>query len=100
MIIYSVVFHLNGFFIHAKPGPDFWMLLSKRLGWGRFTMIAESFEINRQTGTFELAEVLPVGSAPPSPLVPSSNVLWRLTEAVEVLKQYQPSLVPVDWKEQ
>jgi hypothetical protein len=98
MVIYSSVFHPNGFFVHAAPGPDFWVFLSKPVGWGRFSMIKKTIDINHQTGIFELSEVQQEQPQPPSILVHSSNVLWRLKEADEVLKQYRSSLGLEGWK--
>lgn len=93
MKIHSAVFHPNGFFIDAPNQPDFWVLLSRTLGWGRFSLVCESDEFTPDGGIFELVEVLPAGSEPPSPLIPSSNVLWRLPEAAEALKRYSVSQI-------
>ena len=97
MIINSSVFHQNGFFVHAAPGPDFWMFLSRHVGWGRFTMFDGVREPRRKVVVFELAEILPVSSAPPENVIDGSNVMWRLTEAVEVIKDFRPDLVPEGW---
>lgn len=97
MKVFSAVIHPNGVFIDADRQPDFWVLLSRTLGWGRFSMVRESDEFTPDGGIFELVEVLPAGSKPPSPLVLSSNVLWRLPEALEVLRRHQPSQVPEYW---
>lgn len=86
MVINAAVFHPNGFFLTAPTQEDFWVLLSDVVGWGRFTMIRPDNEFIATGGLFQLVEVLPVGSQPPSSVVEGSNVLWRLPEALEVLK--------------
>lgn len=82
MIIHSAYIHPNGFFVCANRESDFWLLLSRSLGWGRFTKATSG---TFQPNTFELVEVRSAELEPPSPLIHSSNVLWHLPEALEVL---------------
>ncbi|HFF8810586.1 TPA: hypothetical protein ACGE8T_004224 [Klebsiella pneumoniae] len=49
-------------------------------------MIRTDDEFSATGGLFQLVEVLPVGSQPPSSVVEGANVLWRMPEALEVLK--------------
>lgn len=100
MKIFSACFHPNGFFIDADTQEDFWVLLSTSLGWGKFTLVRVSTEFSLTGGLFELTELRPELPLEPSLLVHSSNVLWRLPEALEVLKRYSTSQVQVGWIEQ
>lgn len=100
MKIFTAVMHKNSFFIHADTQEDFWVLLSKSLGWGRYHLIRPSDEFSHSGGIFELAELRSADSLPPERVVAGSNVLWRLPEALEVLKRHAPSQVPEDWRGQ
>lgn len=100
MKIFTVVAHPNGFFLNADTQSDFWILLSKSLGWGKFTLIRSCTEFSPCGGIFELSEVQQEQPKSPSRLVHSSNVLWRLPEDLEVLKRHSPALVPKDRRAQ
>lgn len=86
MKIYSNHFHPKGFFMGCEAQEDFWVLLSDAVGWGRFSMIRPDDEFSATGGIFQLTELLPAGAEPPESVVEGSNVLWRLPEALEVLK--------------
>lgn len=90
MTIKNAVFHKNGLFIDAETGQDFWVYLGRHVGWGRFCLVSPAKD---SVNTFELMELRPEGQEPPSPLVHSSGVLWRLPEATEVLLKYHSSLL-------
>lgn len=62
------------------------MTLSKKLGWGKFDLIRPSDEFSPSGGLFELVELRSVNLKPPELKTVGSNVLWRLPEALEVLK--------------
>ena len=88
MKVLSAFFHHNGFFINAEREEDFWVLLSKSLGWGKFVRVRDgdpSLTQGRAT-LFELSETRPASEPAPHPIVSGSNVLWHLQEACEVLK--------------
>lgn len=86
MKVYTAFVHPKGLFIHAEwPSDFFWVRLSKSLGWGKFSIVNRSDSYSPTGGIFELSEVQPADSLPPSPIVRSSNVLWCLPEAREVL---------------
>lgn len=91
MIVYAADFHPNGFFINAPKQGDFWVHLGPLVGWGKFSMLYETNEFTKPSALFQLVEVLPAGSEPPESVVGGSNVLWRLTEALEVLKSVPSS---------
>lgn len=91
MKIYACHFHPNGFFISCEAQDDFWVLLSNIVGWGRFTMIRPDQEFTATGGLFQLTELRPADSERPESVVEGSNVLWRLQEALEVLKSVQTS---------
>ncbi len=86
MKIYACHFHPNGFFISTEAQHDFWFFLGPLIGWGRFSMIRPDKEFTPGGGIFQLSEVLPANSEPPSSVIEESNVLWHLSEALEVLK--------------
>lgn len=86
MKIYACHFHPNGFFISTEAQHDFWFFLGPLIGWGRFSMSRPDKEFTPGGGIFQLSEVLPANSEPPSSVIEGSNVLWHLTEALEVLK--------------
>ncbi|MEJ5176973.1 hypothetical protein WH277_17390 [Erwinia sp. MYb416] len=73
--------------------------LSEVLGWGRFSMVGVTDEFTPGGGIFELSEVQKGPPPQPSLIVHSSNVLWRLPEALEALKRYSPDQVPEDWQQ-
>lgn len=79
MKIFSATFGKNSFFIEADSQSDFWVLLSKRLGWGKFSIV-EGREST--SGLFELIELLPAGSKPPESVIVASNVLLSRQEAL------------------
>ncbi len=86
MKIFTANIHPNGFFINADwKGDYFWIYLSRALGWGKFTLIRRSTTYSVTGGIFELSELQQEDSLLPSPIIHSSNVLWRLQEAHEVL---------------
>lgn len=91
MLVYTADFHPNGFFINAPVQGDFWVHLSPLVGWGKFSMIHKTNEFKKPSALFQLVEVLPAGSEPPESVVGGSNVLWRLPEALEVLKSVPSS---------
>lgn len=86
MKIFSCYFHHNGFFIQADSDEDFWVLLSKTVGWGQFCKIRDSDAVTGSASLFELRETRPASGPAPYPIVSGSNVLWHLQEACEVLK--------------
>lgn len=81
-VITSSVIHPNGVFFYSNQEADFWLLLSKSIGWGRFTKVSKEKEF---ANIFELAEVRSAEKEPPSVINHSSVVLRRLPEALEVL---------------
>lgn len=81
-VITSSVIHPNGLFFYSNQEADFWLLLSKSIGWGRFTKVSKEREF---ANIFELAEVRSAEKEPPSVIIHSSAVLRRLPEALEVL---------------
>lgn len=83
MVIFTALIHPNGFFINADQQGDFWVLFSKSVGWGRFTMIRPSHEFTADGGLFELCEMRPADATCPYPVVQASDVLWRRREAIE-----------------
>lgn len=89
--IFTAVIHKNSFYIHADTREDFWVRLSARLGWGKFALIRTSDEYSSTGGLFELVEVRSADSEPPELVIAGSNVLWRLPEALEVLKSIPSS---------
>lgn len=91
MKIFTAVMHKNSFYIHADTRQPFWITLSKKLGWGKFELIRPSEEFSTTGGLFELVEVRGADSEPPETVVEGSNVLWRLPEALEVLKSVPSS---------
>ena len=84
--IFTAVVHKNSFYIHADTRQAFWVKLSKKLGWGKFELIRPSEEFSSTGGLFELVEVRGADFEPPERVTVGSNVLWRLPEALEVLK--------------
>lgn len=94
MKIYSAYFHHNGFFIQAEHSQDFWILLSRQIGWGRFSKVKEQNALTGFGSLFELRETRSAGEPVPHPVISGSNVLWHLQEACEVLKSNSPSLLP------
>lgn len=98
MKIYSSHFHPNGLFINCEAQEGFWVLLSISIGWGRFTMIRPDQEFSATGGIFQLTELRPPAAEQPESVVEGSNVLWRLPEALEVLKSFQPSSRQEDWQ--
>lgn len=91
MIIFTAVMHKNSFYIHADTRKEFWVVLSKKLGWGKFELIRPSDEFSPTGGLFELVEVRSADSEPPESVTVGSNVLWRLPEALGVLKSIPSS---------
>ncbi|ELN5804128.1 hypothetical protein RZ468_004937, partial [Escherichia coli] len=57
MIIFTAVMHKNSFYIHADTREGFWVVLSEKLGWGKFELIRPSDEFSPTGGLFELVEV-------------------------------------------
>lgn len=96
MKIYACHFHPNGFFISGEAQESFWVLLSHAVGWGRFTMIRPDDEFSATGGLFQLTELRPADSEQPESVIEGSNVLWRLPEALEVLKSFQHSSLQED----
>ena|SRR5476651_441204 len=86
MKVFTACLHKNSFFVHVDAREDFWVLLSKTLGWGRFHLIRPSNEFSHDGGLFELVELRSADSERPEKVAVGSNVLWRLPEALEVLK--------------
>lgn len=86
MKIFAAVMHKNSFYLHADTQQAFWAKLSSRLGWGKFELIRPADEFSPTGGLFELVEVRAADSEPPELVTVGSNVLWRLPEALEVLK--------------
>ena len=94
MKIYTAYFHPNGFFVSADSDQDFWALLSKSLGWGKFVRIGDCEKFSTGCGgLFELREIRGATEKPPSPIISGSNVLWHLQEASAVLKRHAPSFL-------
>lgn len=91
MKIFTAVMHKNSFYIHADTRNPFWVTLSKKLGWGKFELIRPSDEFSPSGGLFELVELRSADSEPPELVAVGSNVLWRLPEALEVLKSVPSS---------
>ena len=89
--IFTAVMHKNSFYIHADTRHAFWITLSNTLGWGKFELIRPSDEFSPNGGLFELVELRSVDSEPPESVAVGSNVLWRLPEALEVLKSIHSS---------
>lgn len=83
MVIFTALIHPNGFFINTDQQEDFWVLFSKDVGWGRFTMIRPSQEFTADGGLFVLREMRPADEPSPYPVVQASDVLWRRREAIE-----------------
>lgn len=73
----------------CEAQEDCWVLLSNAVGWGRFSMIRPDDEFSTTGGIFQLTELRPADAEPPESVVEGSNVLWRLPEALEVLKSTQ-----------
>lgn len=86
MKIFSAYFHHNGFIVQAEQKEDFWILLSRSLGWGKFCKIDDMDAITGCASRFELREIRPANEPAPYPVISGSNVLWHLLEACEVLK--------------
>lgn len=86
MIIFCAYAHPNGFFISANQQEDFWMLLSKRVGWGRYSLVRPESEFTENGGLFELCEIRPAGGQAPDQVIESSTVLWHRQEAIEAEK--------------
>ncbi|EIE4157630.1 hypothetical protein LDB70_000362 [Salmonella enterica] len=99
MKVYACHFHPKGFFIVCDKQTEFWVSLSPVVGWGRFSKICSDTEFTPTGGIFQLTELRPVDAEPPESVVEGSNVLWRLPEALEVLKSarifsHQEDLLP------
>jgi hypothetical protein len=90
--LYCAYFHHNSFFVSAETNQDFWILLSKSLGWGKFVRMREqSGFATGSASLFELRELRLASEPAPYPIVSGSNVLWHLQEACEVLKRHSLS---------
>lgn len=86
--IFACHFHLKGFFVVCDQQDDFWVKLSPVAGWGRFSMIRPDTEFTSTGGIFQLTELRPADAEPPVSVVEASNILWRLQEACDVLKNF------------
>ncbi len=82
--IYSAYFHKNGFFIHTDEQEDFWVLLSKEIGYGRFTKLRDDDEFSKTGALMKLVEMRQDLEPGQGRLALSSNVLFRLREGFEV----------------
>ncbi len=83
MEINSLVFHPNALVIEAKTTSGFWVKLSDEVGYGYFEPIDKT---NCDSTQLKLTKVQQELSQLQGQLVCSSNVLWRLKEALEVAK--------------
>ena len=83
MVIFCAYVHPNGFFISTNKQDEFWILLSKQVGWGRFCLIRPESEFTENGGLFELREIRPADGQAPDQVIESSAVLWRRQEAFE-----------------
>lgn len=86
MVIFTALFHPNGFFVSTDQRQDFWVFFSDKVGWGRFSFIRPNDEFIDGGGLFELCEMRPANAPTPYPVVATSNVLWRRQEAIEAEK--------------
>lgn len=50
MVIFCAYVHPNGFFISTNQQDEFWILLSKQVGWGRFCLIRPESEFTENGG--------------------------------------------------
>ncbi len=50
MVIFCAYVHPNGFFISTNQQDEFWILLSKQVGWGRFCLIRPESDLQRMEG--------------------------------------------------
>ncbi|HDL6968172.1 TPA: hypothetical protein PXM11_003617 [Yersinia enterocolitica] len=88
MKINSAFFKENSFYIQADAADPFWVLLSKKLGWGKFTIVEGC---DPSTGLFELTELRAADSEPPESVAVASNVLWHPQVALSVALSYYSS---------
>lgn len=91
MKLNSCFFHEKGFFVVCDRQDDFFLSFGPDIGAGRFSFIRPTLEHGVTAGLFQLTEVLPECSLPPESVIAGSNVLWRLPEALEVLKSVPSS---------
>lgn len=86
MEVTSALVHKNGFFVYSDQPNDFWVLLSKEIGWGRFSCPRPNDGDVNGEWLFVLREIRPVGGQVPDPIIESSDVLWRRRAAIEAEK--------------
>lgn len=86
MEVTCALVHPNGFFVYSDQPNDFWVLLSKEIGWGRFSCPRPDNEGFNAEWLFVLREIRPVDGQVPAPIIESSDVLWRRREAIEAEK--------------
>ncbi len=98
MKINSCFFHEKVFFVACDRQDDFFLSFGPDIGVGRFSFIRPAREHGVTAGLFQLTEVLPECSLPPESVIAGSNVLWRLTEALEVLKSVPSSDLQEYWQ--
>lgn len=91
MEVFSMVSVPKGIFINARAGEDFWIMLGKNVGWGRFSMIRPDTGFVSDGGIFGLAEVRPLDAEPPESAIVRLNVLWRAQEGYVTFLENQTS---------
>lgn len=87
MKIFCAHFHPNGFFVSADQQDDFWVFLSKQVGWGKFTLVRPEDEFTPSGGLYVLSEIRPASSVAPKQLVGSSVILWSRKKVILILIQ-------------
>ncbi|WP_334468959.1 hypothetical protein [Arsenophonus sp. PmNCSU2021_1] len=64
MKIFSAYFHHNGFIVQAEQNEDFWVLLSRSLGWGKFCKIDDMEALTGRASRFECVKYVRQMSQP------------------------------------
>ncbi len=86
MEVTCALVHPNGFFVYSDQPNDFWVLLSKDIGWGKFSCPQPDKGDVNDGWLFVLREIRPANDQAPAPIIESSSVLWRRQEAIEAEK--------------